>query len=194
MELENIDEVAKLIDVNVLGIYRATLSFIKMIRESKGRIISTGSVAGIIAQAGSSAYSASKFALEGMMDSMRLEMDPFGVSVSIIEPAYVKSRIAGKQVGENTPIRKSPASAEVKELYEDFLETQDSKRIKAEKMATDTKTMSKAIMRALTDPKPKTRYVVAYFYYIPAFLLTLMYWLLSDRVEDALITYISKMP
>ncbi|GMH68966.1 hypothetical protein TrRE_jg9451 [Triparma retinervis] len=160
--------------------------------EHQGRIVSTGSVAGLIATAGSATYSASKYAVEGITDSLRLEMAPFGVSVSVVEPAYVKSKIASKQVGENAPILKSPAEEDAKALYNDFLSKQDKKRIKAEeKASTTSESTTPAIVHALTSPKPKTRYIVANYFGLPAWILGWVHYVLPDRVEDLLITTIS---
>lgn len=192
MELENIDAVSQMMDVNVVGVFRSTLPFLPLLREHKGRIVSTGSVAGLIATAGSATYSASKFAVEGITDSLRLEMAPFGVSVSIVEPAYVKSKIASKQVGANAPILKSPAGDNAKALYVDFLSKQDKKRIKAEeKASTTSSSTTPAIVHALTSPKPKTRYIVANYFGLPAWILGWVHYALPDRVEDALVTLIS---
>jgi len=191
VELESIDAVSRMMDVNVVGIYRATIPFLEMIRKHKGRIVSTGSVAGLIATAGSATYSASKFAVEGITDSLRHEMAPFGVSVSIVEPAYVKTKIASKQVGENAPINHSPATEGAKELYNAFLSKQDEKRIKADNLASDTSVTSEAIVHALTSPTPKTRYIVANYFGLPAFVLGWVHWALNDRAEDALITFVS---
>ena len=192
LELENIEAVSQMMDVNVVGVFRSTLPFLPLLREHQGRIVSTGSVAGLIATAGSATYSASKYAVEGITDSLRLEMAPFGVSVSVVEPAYVKSKIASKQVGENAPILKSPAEEDAKALYNDFLSKQDKKRIKAEeKASTTSESTTPAIVHALTSPKPKTRYIVANYFGLPAWILGWVHYVLPDRVEDLLITTIS---
>jgi short-subunit dehydrogenase len=192
MELESIQSVENMLDVNVVGVYRITIPLMSLIRKHKGRIVTTGSVAGLVATAGSSTYSASKFAVEGITDALRLEMAPFGVSVSIVEPAYVQSAIAGKQVGTNSPILQSPASDAVKREYEDFILTQDAKRLKAESKASSTAVTDEAIVHALTSPMPLTRYIVANYFGLPAYVIGWTAWLLPDRVQDKLIQIISR--
>lgn len=80
-------------DVNVYGPYRVTKAFAPLIIESKGRITTTGSVAGIQSGVFYGPYSMSKHAMEAFTDSLALEMDKFGVKVSIIEPGGFNSKI-----------------------------------------------------------------------------------------------------
>ena len=80
-------------DVNVEGVYRTTRAFAPLIMESKGRIVTTGSIAGTISWAGGSAYAGSKHWIEAYTDALAGEMEPHGVSVSVVEPGNYKSRI-----------------------------------------------------------------------------------------------------
>ena len=80
-------------DVNVYGPYRVTKAFAPLIIESKGRITTTGSVAGIQSGVFYGPYSMSKHAMEAFTDSLALEMDKFDVKVSIIEPGGFNSKI-----------------------------------------------------------------------------------------------------
>ncbi len=80
-------------DVNVYGPYRVTKAFAPLIIESQGRITTTGSVAGILSGSFYGPYSMSKHAMEAFTDSLSLEMDKFGVKVTIIEPGGFSSKI-----------------------------------------------------------------------------------------------------
>ncbi|MFQ3190046.1 MAG: NAD(P)-dependent dehydrogenase (short-subunit alcohol dehydrogenase family), partial [Paraglaciecola sp.] len=71
--------------VNVEGVYRVTKAFSSLIVESKGRISTTGSIAGTLTRAGGSAYSGSKHWIEAFTDALALEMAPLGVMVSVIQ-------------------------------------------------------------------------------------------------------------
>lgn len=86
-------ELAFIFDVNVLGPYRVTQAFAPLIIESKGRITTTGSVAGIQTGMFYGPYSMSKHAMEAFTDALAAEMDKFGVRVSIIEPGGFNSNI-----------------------------------------------------------------------------------------------------
>ena len=93
------DELEFVFGVNVTGVVRVTRAFIPLIVESKGRIVTTGSIAGIRSSAGGSVYSMSKHAVEAFTDSLAAEMADAGVQVSIIEPGAYKSRIRRNAIG-----------------------------------------------------------------------------------------------
>ena len=95
-------EIDFVFDVNVKGVARVTRAFIPLIAESKGRIVTTGSIAGFRAGPGGSVYSMSKFSVEAFTDSLAAEMQPLGVQVSIIEPGAYKSRIRRTAVARMT--------------------------------------------------------------------------------------------
>ncbi|MFQ3208443.1 MAG: 3-hydroxybutyrate dehydrogenase [Psychromonas sp.] len=92
------------IDVNVLGPFRVTQAFAPMIIESKGRIATTGSIAGILSSSMFGAYSMSKHAIEAYTDALSSEMTRFGVSVHVIEPGNYASNIgnAAKKLMSDT--------------------------------------------------------------------------------------------
>lgn len=86
-------------NVNVFGLVSLTRTFIPMMREArKGKIINMGSISGKAGFPGLAPYAASKHALEGFSESLRLELKPFNVSVSIIEGAAFKTDIWKKGI------------------------------------------------------------------------------------------------
>mgnify|MGYP000344975268 CR=1 FL=1 len=89
----SVDETIWLFDVNVFGVYRVTQAFAPLIIESKGRISTIGSISGIGSSRFFSQYSMSKHALEAFTDTLAIEMQRFGVGVSIIEPGNYDSKI-----------------------------------------------------------------------------------------------------
>ena len=92
------------LDVNVLGPYRVLQAFAPMIIESKGRIATTGSIAGTIASPMYGQYAMSKHAIEAFSDSLAAEMARFDVQVSVIEPGSYASNIgstARKRILDN---------------------------------------------------------------------------------------------
>jgi len=91
-----------LMQVNLYGPYRITRAFAPLIVAGKGRIITIGSISGILAGRNSGVYSMSKHAIEAFADSLAAEMAPLGVQVSIIEPGNYDSEIgknAAKRLG-----------------------------------------------------------------------------------------------
>jgi NAD(P)-dependent dehydrogenase (short-subunit alcohol dehydrogenase family) len=90
----SIEETEWLFDVNVFGVYRVTQAFAPLIIASKGRISNMGSISGIGSSQFFSQYSMSKHAIEAFTDSLAIEMQRFGVDVSVIEPGNYDSEIA----------------------------------------------------------------------------------------------------
>ncbi|HEV2664213.1 MAG TPA: SDR family oxidoreductase, partial [Blastocatellia bacterium] len=83
-------------EVNVIGLLAVTQRFLPLLRQSKGRIVNIGSVLGRLAIPFMGAYSASKFALEGLTDALRIELRPWGIHVSLIEPGPVATPLWSK--------------------------------------------------------------------------------------------------
>ncbi|NXN31374.1 RDH16 dehydrogenase, partial [Nycticryphes semicollaris] len=79
------DDFVKVLDVNLLGLIEVTLSLLPLIRQARGRVVNVASVMGRLASFGGG-YCISKFGVEAFSDTLRREMRPFGVQVSIIEP------------------------------------------------------------------------------------------------------------
>lgn len=185
LELDDLNKVRFMYEVNVFGVMHLTQLLIPLLRESKGRVINIGSMAGRVSTQASSAYSGTKFALEAITDTLRRELGQWKVSVSIVEPAYVKTLIAEKQLGENAPWLH--LTEDQKALYGEFFQTQETKRRKAEELADSPQVTSHAIEHALTSPFPRTRYPVANSNGVPAWILARMLSILPDRVADSIL-------
>ncbi len=93
------EEFARLIAINVTGVYNGVHTFAPGMRQRRsGHIVNTSSVNGLIAHATFAAYSASKFAVAGMSEALRAELAPFGVGVSILYPGLTRSRMSEGQL------------------------------------------------------------------------------------------------
>jgi len=143
------------LNVNVNGVVRVTRGFIPLIVESKGRIVTTGSISGILSRAGGSAYSMSKHAMEAFVDSLAGEMAPVGVQVSLIEPGSYKSRIRRTTVARIAANIES-AGGEVSD------EVRERMKQSAEREVTlnEPDAVSDAAMHALFAETPRRRYMV----------------------------------
>ena len=86
------------LDVNLFGPYRVTRAFADLLIESEGRIMTTGSIAGILAGPFSGAYSMSKHGVEAYTDSLAAELARFNVQVAVVEPGNYKSQIVASMV------------------------------------------------------------------------------------------------
>jgi NAD(P)-dependent dehydrogenase (short-subunit alcohol dehydrogenase family) len=186
LELDELDDIRALFEVNLFGALRVTQAFIPLLRRSSGRVVFVGSVAGLIAQPGSAAYSGSKAAIELTADALRLELAPWQISVSVVEPAYVRTAIAAKQTGPGSKRERASAHASA-ELYAETLKVQDAKRLALDAKGDSPVVTSTAIAHALAAARPRTRYVVANVDGKPAWLFVWLAWLLPDRVQDLLV-------
>ena len=142
--------------VNVEGVYRTTKAFAPMVMEAKGRIVTTGSIAGTISGfPGFSAYSGSKHWIEAYTDGLASEMEPHGVFVSVVEPGNYKSNIRRSSVArrmEQTKAAGGEVTEEMKKAYDATAERELSYKEPDE--------VSEAFMHALFDDEPLRRYVV----------------------------------
>ena len=112
--------------VNVEGVYRTTKAFAPLIIESKGRIVTTGSIAGTLSWPGGSAYSGSKHAIEAYTDSLAGEMAQHGVSVSVVEPGNYKSRIRRSMVARELETAKAAGMEVTDEMKADMRRQQSA--------------------------------------------------------------------
>ncbi|MDT0595112.1 SDR family NAD(P)-dependent oxidoreductase [Glaciecola petra] len=141
--------------INVEGVYRVTKAFIPMIAESKGRIATTGSIAGTLAWAGGSAYSGSKHWIEAFTDSLAAEMAPLEVSVSVIEPGNFQSHIRRSAVKRMHERVKAAGGEITPEMLAQYKATE-----KRELSYKIPEPVSAAYMHALFDENPMRRYMV----------------------------------
>jgi len=181
LEFLPITEIRKQFEVNVIGQLAVTRAFLPLLRKARGRIVNMGSIAGRMALPFLGPYSASKYALEAMTDSLRLELMPWGIMVSIIEPGSVKtpiwekSREAGGKMARNYP-------PQAFELYGPALAAYGIAAKKAGEAGVPPEAVVRAVEHALTARKPKTRYLVGRVH-LRAFLKLI----LPDRMFDRLV-------
>lgn len=143
------------LNVNVNGVVRVTRAFTPLIVASKGRIVTTGSISGILSRPGGSAYSMSKHAMEAFADSLAGEMAPVGVQVSLIEPGSYKSRIrrtTAARIASNIESAGGELTDEMKERMK-----QSAAR---EVTLKEPDAVSDAAMHALFADAPRRRYMV----------------------------------
>lgn len=143
------------LNVNVNGVVRVTRAFTPLIVESKGRIVTTGSIAGILSRPGGSAYSMSKHAMEAFVDSLAGEMAPVGVQVSVIEPGSYKSmirRTTGARIAKNIEAAGGSLTDEMKERMKQSAEREVTLK--------EPDAVSDAAMHALFSDMPRRRYMV----------------------------------
>jgi NAD(P)-dependent dehydrogenase (short-subunit alcohol dehydrogenase family) len=147
------------LEVNVLGQVAVTKAMLPFIRSARGRIVFIGSISGKVATMLMAPYDASKFAIEAIGESLRSELRPWGISVSVVEPGAVKTAIwdKGRQQFDRLE-RALPEEARTRyarhiAALRKGIETQDRQGVSPDKVAA-------AVERALFSSRPKTRYLV----------------------------------
>jgi NAD(P)-dependent dehydrogenase (short-subunit alcohol dehydrogenase family) len=172
-------ELARQLDVNVVGQLRVLQALLPALRRSQGRVVLMGSIGGKSALPFLGAYAMSKFALEAMADSLRVELAPFGMSVSIVEPGTIATAIWTKpQPG----VDEFPPAAG--ELYGERI--RQFRRLATERAASKAEPpgqVANAVLHALTSAKPRTRYLVG-----PDAKRRARVERLPDRLRDKLLT------
>jgi len=157
LELVPTSKIKQLMDVNVLGLLAVTQAFLPRLRQSKGRIINISSGHGLVAVPDKSVYAASKFAVQAITDSLRIELRPFDVSVSSIVVGKVDTAVLGKIITDRDKMIEA-APAEVVKLYSPLIEFFD-KEVK-ELPGIPAIEVGKVIAHVLTTEKPKAQYLI----------------------------------
>jgi NAD(P)-dependent dehydrogenase (short-subunit alcohol dehydrogenase family) len=143
------------LDVNVVGQLRVLQAVVPLLRASRGRVVLMGSIAGRSALPFLGAYAMSKFALEAMADSLRLELEPWGIQVAIVQPGTIATPIWTK------PQRRlDDLPPEAAELYGSRLTRFGQLAASRAAKAAPVDSVAAAVEHALTAEKPKTRYIV----------------------------------
>ncbi len=96
LEFLDLGELRRQLEVNVIGQIAVTQAFLGALRRARGRVVNIGSIGGRVAHPFLGPYNASKFALEALTDSLRLELHASGIEVSIVEPGSVATSIWAK--------------------------------------------------------------------------------------------------
>ena len=164
LEQISMDEIKEEFETNFFGIIKLIQKVLPLMRKQRsGRIINVSSLAGRIGLPLASAYVSSKFALEGLSESLKYEVQDFGIYVILIEPGVIKTNFIknlkiGKQVitSENGDVNTSSADLPYAEITQ--------KRISAFKprfeKGSSAKEVADTILEAVTSDKPKFRYIV----------------------------------
>lgn len=173
-------------EVNVFGLARLTqLVLPHMRRERCGRIINVSSIGGRIHEPLGDWYHATKFAVEGLSASLRVELRPFGIDVVVIEPGAIRTEW-GSIAAQN--LRRASASTAYRQQAEYVAAVLESTSDRAS-LASPPEIIANAIAKAATTRRPRTRYVAGR----GARAIISARQLLPDRAFDALISNAYRM-
>lgn len=168
-------------ETNLFGTHELTNRVLPIMREQgHGRIIQNSSVLGFVALAYRGAYNASKHALEGLSDTLRLELADTDIHVSLIEPGPIVSRFRANAYEAFKQNIDRKASAH-RERYAKMM-TRFEKTGPVSPGTLPPEAVLKRLIHALESPRPKPRYYVTYPTYLFATLRRVLPWTLLDRV------------
>lgn len=165
-------------DTNVFGLLAVTRAFAAdMVRRRSGRIVNVSSVGGRLTTPFMGVYTSTKYALESLSDAMRIELAPFGVTVVVVEPGYIRTKFADTAMGTLQP-------ATAGTPWEPFAARADAVMARFEATGSDASVVAAVLERAATTPRPRARYLAPWWAGIGLFATWLPAWV-TDRVLRA---------
>lgn len=146
-------------EVNVYGALAVTQAFLPLLRRAKGRIVNMSSIAGLAANPFLGPYSASKYALEALSDTLRLELRPWGIAVVLIEPGTIATPIWQKGLAFADDLE-AQLPAQAYDYYGPIFPFM--RKMLAQTGGIPADAVAQAVEQALTVQRPKARYLVGY--------------------------------
>jgi NAD(P)-dependent dehydrogenase (short-subunit alcohol dehydrogenase family) len=159
LEFVPLDELRRQLDVNVVGQIAVTQALLPHLRRTRGNVVFVGSIAGRSALPFLGPYAASKHALEAVADSLRLELQPFGVGVSIVEPGTISTPIWTKSAALAAELQERLPST-VGDLYGQRIAALRRVALRRGGNGASAADVAKAVESALTATNAPTRVLV----------------------------------
>jgi short-subunit dehydrogenase len=185
VETISIDEAKRQFDVNIFGLAYLTKKIIPFMREQKsGKIINMSSMGGKVYTPFGAWYHATKYALEGWSDCLRIELKSFGIDVILIEPGVIKTEF--QDVMMDSTVERSIGTPYEKKLKALEKATQE---MYARGIGSPPSTITKLIIKAINSHNPKRRYVGGLF---AKPMLFIKKWLGDKMYEKAIMSQIKK--
>lgn len=175
-------ELRRQLEVNLVGQIAVTQALLPLLRTARGRIVNVGSIGGRVALPFLGPYAASKFAMEGLSDSMRRELAAQGVRVSLVEPGAIATDIWERgNAAADSVLEQMPAEGIA--LYGDDMSRARTAADARAKEAIPAAEVAAVVAHALTSSNPRTRYLVGRM----AKIMAALAWVLPDRAMDSVI-------
>lgn len=149
----SLEEIKNQYDTNFYGIIRTSQAALPIMRKQRsGRIINISSGLGLFGFPGMSAYSSTKFAMEGLSESMAYELDQFGIKVILIEPGVIRTNIGNSIViAKKAHDSSSPYSQMMQKMGNNFKKFTEN--------ASSTDVVANIVLKAATSENPHLRYL-----------------------------------
>jgi NAD(P)-dependent dehydrogenase (short-subunit alcohol dehydrogenase family) len=183
------EDLRRQLEVNVVGQVAVTQALLGRLRASRGRIVFVSSIGGRFSSPMMGAYSASKFALEGLADALRVELRPWGIAVALIEPGAIDTDL-WRRAPDTARDTEDALRPELRELYAEHLSGIKKMIPRIQKQASTAEIAAAAVERALTATRPRARYLVG----TDARLQAVVGTALPTRAADAAIARFAGIP
>jgi len=161
VELSTLDEVRALFEVNTIAPLRMIQNCLPLLRQARGRVVNISSMNGTMALPMVGAYSASKFALEALSDTLRVELRPWQIPVSIIRPGQVRTSIFDK-ARDALDKRRGEIPEQLKSGYDVMYSRASQFNERGAKSPTSPEKVAGVVLKALTAKRPRARYHVGF--------------------------------
>jgi len=172
-------------EVNLFGHVAMIQALMPSLLRSSGTVVNISSVGGKVALPTYPAYAGTKFALEALSDSMRREVNDFGVKVVVVEPGAVKTEMAQRGVATADRL-KAGMTADQLERYGGLIDAMSSLARSFDTDGVPAERAAKVIANAATAPRPRTRYTIGR----DAAILLRLSRVVSDRFLDRVVRLI----
>jgi NAD(P)-dependent dehydrogenase (short-subunit alcohol dehydrogenase family) len=159
LEFLPLDEIRRQFEVNVFGALAFVQAFLPQLRATRGRVVFVGSISGRLGVPFIAPYSASKAALRSFADALRVELRGAGIGVSLIEPSAVKTPIWQKGRDSRAELI-GLLGPQATEHYGEHIDAVFAQTHREEKSGIPAEEVSRAILHALTAPKPRATYLL----------------------------------
>lgn len=182
IEVLSLDDWHHQFDVSFFGQIALTRALIPVLLASRGRILNVTSVGGRVAMANFGAYSAAKFALEAATDSLRREVEPFGITVVKITPGAVSTQLTERGLAAAARVS-ATMTPDQRTRYDELGRAFTAQVTAWARDGASPERAAAVISRAVAARKPKTRYTVG----LDGAMFSFMPRIASDRLFDAML-------
>jgi NAD(P)-dependent dehydrogenase (short-subunit alcohol dehydrogenase family) len=159
LECLSMRQMKRQFDINFFGQIVTTQAFLPLIRKAKGRIVNISSLGGRSSSPLFGIYSASKFALEAVSDTWRVELRPWGIKVVLIEPGAVQTPLWEK-TRTNVINNSHDPGESAKDLYGSVIDYTKHLLENLENKAIPAQAVTEKVYRALMANRPRARYLI----------------------------------
>jgi NAD(P)-dependent dehydrogenase (short-subunit alcohol dehydrogenase family) len=159
IEAITVADLAHQLDVNVVAQVAVTQAVLPRIRAARGRIVFISSTSGLYTTPGTGAYNASKYAIEAVGDALRMELRPWKIPVSLIEPGPIRNEMWSDVEAAHDRMT-AGFTPEHRDLYSAHLAGTRKLLRTVAKQTDDPSKVARAVEHALTARRPRRRYLL----------------------------------